>query len=187
MPEDSSLVSGMDEGRRFWAWFLSLGVAFIILGLISFIYALTATFTTMLMFGWLLLISGVLEFVPAFRTWKGSTFYLLDALFRVFIGLCFIAYPTMASTALRGVLATFLLIVGLVRAVGAGRLKYVHYGWAVSSGTLTTLMGLIALGTSNSWFPGFAIGLDLIFDGVAIIAFGMGLHGTPRRTAYRPA
>lgn len=182
------LNNEVDETRRSWGWFLSLGVAFIILGLVGFIHALTATVTTVSLFGWLLLIGGLLELAPAFRkgTFTAASFYFLDAVFRGVAGLLLISYP-MSPAALKILLVTFLVVVGLSRAIGAGKVKYTHYGWTVSSGVLTTLLGLIAIGWISFWFVGFAIGLDLVFGGVALIAFGTGLHGTPRRTAYRPA
>lgn len=190
MPENiDTLNDRTDERRRFWGWFFSLGVAFIILGLVGFIHALTATVTTVSLFGWLLLLGGLLELIPSFRkgTLSGYPFYGLDMAFRAVGGLLFITYPTMTPAALKGLLATFLVVLGLSRAIGAGMAKFTHYGWAVSSGVLTTILGCIAIGYSSFWFAGFAIGLDLIFGGVAMIAFGTGLHGTPRKTVYRPA
>ena len=189
MPEVTAVNQGMDEMRRFWAWFLSLGVAFIILGLIGFIYGLTANVAALSLFGWMLLISGLLALMPSFRTgtWNGFSFYLLDVVFRVVVGFLFLSYPAMASAPLKFTLATFLIVIGLSRAIGAGMAKFPHYGWAVSSGSVTTLLGLIAIGASSLWYVGFAIGADLIFGGVALIGFGTGLHSTPRQTAYRPA
>lgn len=189
MPEVNAVNKGMDEMRRFWAWFLSLGVAFIVLGLIGFIFGLTANVTTLTLFGWLLLITGLLALIPSFRTgtWSGFSFYLLDVVLRVVVGFLLLSYPTMAPSALKFTLATFLIVVGLSRAIGAGMAKFAHCGWAVSSGSLTTLLGLTAIGVSSYWYVGFAIGADLIFAGVAMVGFGSGLHSTPRRTAYRPA
>jgi uncharacterized membrane protein HdeD (DUF308 family) len=188
MPENTS-NKGPDETRRSWAWFLSLGVAFIILGLIGFIHALTAAITSVSLFGWLLLFGGLIELIPSFRkgTLSGYPFYALDMSFRAVAGLLFITYPTMTPAALKLLVATFLVVVGLSRAIGAGMAKFTHYGWAVSSGVLTTILGCIAMGYCSFWFAGFSIGLDLIFGGVAMIAFGSGVHGTPRRTVYRPA
>jgi uncharacterized membrane protein HdeD (DUF308 family) len=189
MAEVKRVDNGMDDMRPFWGWFLSLGVALIILGSIGFIYGLTAAVTTLSLFGWLLLIGGFLGFIPAFRTgtWRGFLFYLLDALLRMFTGFLFIGYPTMHPSGLTFTLVTFLIVVGLSRAIGAGAAKYTHYGWAVSSGVVTTLLGLIAIGWSSYWYAGFAIGADMIFGGVAMVGFGIGLHGTPRQTVYRPA
>jgi uncharacterized membrane protein HdeD (DUF308 family) len=189
MPEVNAVNKGIDQMRRFWAWFLSLGVAFIIIGLIGFVYGLTATVTTLSLFGWLLLIGGLLELIPSFLTgtWSGSSFYFLDAVFRVVVGFLFLSYPTMQPVSLKATLATFLIVIGLSRAIGAGMAKFAHYGWAISSGILTTLLGFIAIGVLSLWYVGFAIGADFIFAGVAMIGFGTGLHSTPRQTAYRPA
>jgi len=189
MPEANTVDKGMDEMRRSWTWFVSLGVALIILGLISFIYGLTATVTTVSLFGWLLLIGGTFELVPSVRkgTWRGFPFYLLDTMFRMVVGLLCVSYPGMGLAPLQALLVSFLLIIGLFRAFGAGKAKFAHYGWAVSSGILTTLLGLMAIAWTSYSYAGFAIGADLIFGGVAMVGFGIGLHGTPRQTVYRPA
>jgi uncharacterized membrane protein HdeD (DUF308 family) len=40
---------------------------------------------------------------------------------------------------------------------------------------------------ASVWFLGFAIGVDLIFDGVAITAFASAIHSLPGQTAFRTA
>ena len=53
------------------------------------------TFATVLAFGWLLLLSGVIALVHAFRTrtWSGFFLYLLSALLRGFTGYLLVRYP----------------------------------------------------------------------------------------------
>jgi uncharacterized membrane protein HdeD (DUF308 family) len=105
----------------------------------------------------------------------------------MFTGFLFISYPAMRPLGLTVTLATFLIVVGLSRAIGAGTAKFAHYGWAISSGLVTMLLGCIAIGWCSYWYAGFAIGADMIFGGVAMVGFAIGLHGAPRQTVYRPA
>jgi uncharacterized membrane protein HdeD (DUF308 family) len=57
-------------------------------GIVCILGDVVATLTTVLVFGWMLLFSGVLALVHAVqvRTWSGSFLYLLNALLRGFTG-----------------------------------------------------------------------------------------------------
>jgi len=64
------LLAGLDEARRNWGWFLVLGIALIVLGSVALGAAWLTTLASVLLFGWLLVFSGVFETVAAF--WAGS-------------------------------------------------------------------------------------------------------------------
>lgn len=53
------------EYRRNWGWLLALGVVSIILGLIALVDSVLATIVSMIWFGWVLLIAGIVEAVQA--------------------------------------------------------------------------------------------------------------------------
>jgi uncharacterized membrane protein HdeD (DUF308 family) len=186
------LVSGIEKIRESWGWFLALGIALAVLGVCCVAFAVTATFTTVLVFGWLLLISAVFQSVHAFRagTWKGALFNLLSALFRGFTGFLLIRYPVMGAEALTIVLASFFIVAGLFRAIASAMVKLPRWGWVVLSGAITTVLGLLLLAqmpVSGVWFIGFAIGVDLIFDGIATAGFAAAVHHLPKPAAFGAA
>ena len=87
-------------------------------------------------------------------------------------------------------LASFFIVGGLFRAIGSGMAKFPRWGWSVFSGVVAVLLGIMLLAQmplSSIWFIGFAIGVDLIVDGVAVIGFATAIHGLPKRPAYNPA
>jgi uncharacterized membrane protein HdeD (DUF308 family) len=186
------LIAGMEEIRASWGWFLVLGILLAICGVACIAFDVTATFTTVLVFGWLLMISGVFALVHAFRTgtWSGFFFYLLSALFRGFTGYLLIRYPLIGAESLTLVLASFFIVGGLFRAIGAGMAKFPRWGWSVFSGIVSAMLGVILLvqiPISGIWFIGFAIGVDLVIDGVAVIGFATAIHGLPKGPAYEAA
>jgi uncharacterized membrane protein HdeD (DUF308 family) len=77
----SPLAAGIEEIRSSWGWFLTLGIVFVLLGAVCVIGDVSATFATVLVFGWMLLFSGVFALVHAFRThsWQGFLLSLLSA------------------------------------------------------------------------------------------------------------
>ena len=186
------LIAGLDEIRGSWGWFLVLGIALAILGIACIVFNVTATFTTVLVFGWLLLISGVFQLVHSFRTgtWSGFFLYLLSALLRGFTGYLLVRYPVMGAETLTLVLASFFIVGGIFRAVGSAMAKFPRWGWAVFSGAVSVILGILLLAQmplSGLWFIGFAIGVDLIFEGVASIGFAMAIHNLPGQAALRVA
>jgi len=189
---NNPLVAGIEEIRSSWGWFLVLGIALAILGVACIAYDVSATYATVLVFGWILLISGVFALVHAFRTgtWSGFFLYLLSALLRGFTGYLLIRYPTAGAETLTLVLASFFIVGGLFRAIGSAMAKFPRWGWAVFSGIVSVVLGillLVQMPVSGVWFIGFAIGVDLIFDGVAMIGFATAIHSWPGRHAFGAA
>lgn len=189
---DNPIASGIEEIRSSWGWLLTLGILLMVLGAVCVIGSVAATFATVLVFGWMLLISGIFELVHAFRTRNGQSFllYLLSALLRGFTGYVLIRYPLAGATTLTLVLASFFVVGGLFRAIGAGMLKFPRWGWGVFSGVISLALGIMLLAqlpVSSIWFIGFAIGIDLIFDGGWLVALAATLHHLPgfavRKTA----
>jgi len=186
------LKEGIDEIRSSWGWILVLGIVSIILGLSCIAFNVSATFATIVVFGWVLLISGVVALVQAFRTgsWQGFFLYLLSAVFRGVTGYLLLRYPLMGAETLTFMLASFFIVGGVFRAVGSAVAKFPRWGWAVFSGVASTILGFMLLGQmpiSGLWFIGFAIGLDLIFAGMAEIGFAMAIHSLPNRAAVGAA
>ena len=174
-------VTGLEEIRNSWGWFLGVGILLMILGAICIVGNVTATFTTVLVFGWVLLISGVVALVHAFQTrnWNGFFPLLLSALFRGFAGYLLIRYPLAGAESLTLLLASFFVVSGIFRAVGAGMIQFPRWGWAVFSGIVSVVLGIVLLAqmpVSSIWFIGFAIGVDLFVDGASLIGFATAIH-----------
>ena len=184
------LIAGMEEIRNSWGWFLALGILLMILGAVCIVGDVTATFATVLVFGWLLLISGIVALVHAFRTmtWSGFFLSLLSALFRGFTGGLLIRYPLAGAASLTLLLASFFIVGGVFRAISAGMMKFPRWGWSVFSGVVSLALGVMLLSQlpiSSIWFIGFAIGVDLIVDGASLIGFATAINTLPKPKAYQ--
>jgi uncharacterized membrane protein HdeD (DUF308 family) len=186
------LIAGIEEIRNSWGWFLALGILLMIFGAICIVGDVTATFATVLVFGWLLLISGVVALVQAFRTmnWGGFFFYFLSALFRGFTGYLLIRYPLAGAASFTLILASFFVVVGFFRAISAGMMKLPRWGWSVASGIVSVVLGVMLLAqmpVSSIWFIGFAIGVDLIVDGASLVGFATAINTLPKSKSYAAA
>jgi len=188
-PITHPLLAGIHRIRRSWGWFLALGIVLIVLGTVCIAGEVLATFATILVLGWLLLISGVVALVHAFQihSWPGFFMYLLSALLRGFTGYALIRYPLAGAVALTLVLGAFFIVGGLSRAIGAIVMKFPRWGWAVFSGVVAVALGIMLLEqlpVSSVWFIGFAIGVDMILEGISLIGFATAIHKLPEVVAY---
>ena len=124
------------------------------------------------------------------RSWRGFLLYLLPAIFRGVTGYLLVRYPLMGVETLTLMLASFFIVGGVFRAVGSAVAKFPRWGWAVFSGMLTTVLGVMLLAQmpiSGLWFIGFAIGVELISAGIAEIGFATAIHTLPGRAAFGTA
>jgi uncharacterized membrane protein HdeD (DUF308 family) len=181
----ASIAAGLEEIRSSWGWFVALGIALIVLGVVFIVGDVTATLATVLAFGWLLIVGAVLALIQAFRvqTWSGFFLYLLSAVLRGFTGYLLIRYPFTGEMSLTLLLASLFVVGGIFRAVGSATLRFPQWGWTTLSGVISVALGvmlLTQLPAASLWFIGLALGVDFIFDGTSLIALGSTLRGVPR-------
>jgi uncharacterized membrane protein HdeD (DUF308 family) len=180
----SLFAAGIEEVRKSWGWFLVFGTLLIVLGAACVAKAQTATTFSILALGWVLAISGVVWLVNAFQawTWSGFFLYLLNAIIRGVTGYLLIRRPDAGAEGVTMVLAALFIVGGLFRAVGAGAIQFPKWGWTVFAGLISVALGIFLLSTwptASTFFIGMAIGIDLIFDGAALVGFASAIHSLP--------
>ena len=178
------------EVRKSWGWFLVLGILLTILGALCFVKAQTATTFSILALGWVLAISGVFWLISAFQAlgWGGFFVYLLNAIIRGVTGYLLIRHPDAGAAGVTMVLAVLFIVGGLFRSAGASVLRFPWWGWTVFAGLVSIGLGVYLLAiwaSASTFFIGIAIGVDLIFDGGALVAFGASIHSLPSAQSYK--
>jgi len=152
------------------------GIAMLVLGTAAVIYDVTATIASVVLFGWLLMLAGIMQIVHAFqvRSWSGFFLYLLDGILRATVGTFLVVYPGLGALSLTLVLSFYFIVGGLFKTIGSIVLQFPSWGWSVASGLMSVALGVmlaIQWPTSGTWFIGFAVGLDLILYGWALLMF----------------
>ena len=183
-PFSEALLTRAHEIRGSLGWILLAGILLIMLGTVCIIGDVTATFATVFVLGIFLLISGIVILVQAFRVrnWSGFFLYLMSGLLRALTGYLLIRYPGAGAAVLTLVLASLFVVGGLFRAIGAGTLKFPRWGWSVASGIVSVVLGillLVQMPISAFWFIGFAIGVDMIMEGVSLVGVSTAIHHLP--------
>jgi uncharacterized membrane protein HdeD (DUF308 family) len=172
------------EVRKSWVWFLLIGILLMVLGATCIVKAQTATAFSILVLGWILVISGVFWLVNAFLTFNWSLFFLclLNALIRGGVGYLLIRHPNAGAEGVTMVLAVLFIVGGLFRTVAASVIKFPWWGLAVLGGLVSVGLGIFVIanwGVTSTFFAGVVIGVDLIFDGAALSAFAGAIRSLP--------
>ena len=170
--------------RRSWVWFLLIGILLMVLGATCIVKAQTATTFSILVLGWILVISGVFWLVNSFLTVTVPIFFLflLNALIRGGIGYLLIRHPNAGAEGVTMVLAVLFIVGGLFRTAGASVIKFPWWGWTVLSGIVAVVLGVYLLANwpvASTFFVGIVIGVDLLFDGGALVAFAAAIRSLP--------
>lgn len=188
-------AAGLEQVRRSWGWFFVFGILLMMLGVVCVGKAQTATKFSILALGWILLISGVFWLVNSFYAfnWHGFFLFLLNALIRGTAGYLLIRHPDAGTEAVTMVLAILFIVGGLFRAIGSSIIQFPRWGWTMFAGLVSVALGIYVLmiwHTASAFFLGLAIGIDLMFDGAALIGFAAAIHSLPKvegRAASRAA
>jgi uncharacterized membrane protein HdeD (DUF308 family) len=115
-------------------------------------------------------------------TWQGFFLYLLNAIIRGVTGYVLIRHPDVGAEGVTMLLAGLFIVGGIFRGVGASVIKFPRWGWAVFSGFVAFCLGVYLLTTwhtASTYLVGVVIGVDLIFDGAALIGFTTAIHSLP--------
>lgn len=180
-PGDFAVGSLNAELRPRWGWFVALGVALLVLALVAFANLMAATLVSVFMVGVLMTIGAVIQIVHAVRVkrWGGFFYWLLGGLLYAVAGVLTFYNPLLAAAVLTLVLAISLIAAGILRLWASIRMRPLHgWGWIAASGIITIIAGIVfALHwPANTLFLlGIVLAVDLTFQGISAIAFGMAL------------
>ncbi|MFD4628604.1 HdeD family acid-resistance protein [Streptomyces sp. NPDC058284] len=164
---------------RSFGWLALLGVILAVAGLVGLVYTGVATLTSMLLFGWLLLIGGVVGLLHAVQS-RGSSFFWLGvvvAALNLAAGVVILRRPEVAAEALTMFAALLFLTGGVFRLVGSLVVRGPQFALTLLQGAFGLLIGVLVLAgwpSSSQYVIGCFFSLALLFDGLGLIATGIG-------------
>jgi uncharacterized membrane protein HdeD (DUF308 family) len=179
-----SMLCQLEEYRNRWGWYVVLGIVLIFLGIFALFVVPAATLATVLVLGWLMVFSGVVEAVQAFRVhrWGGFFLHMIGAVLGIGVGLLIVTHPLAGALAWTLLFASFFTVIGLFRLIAAFRLKFENWGWAAFDGAITLALGIMLwMGWPSSalWFMGLAVGITLILRGWTYVMMAFALRALP--------
>jgi uncharacterized membrane protein HdeD (DUF308 family) len=175
--------TGIEEVRKHSTWFLVLGIALVIVGMIAIGWAVATTIVSVIFLGWLLIIGGVLHVIHGFRhrPWSGFFINLLAGVLYAVAGFVMVANPALAAVTLTLLIAMILIVAGLFRLFVAFSTPLDHRGWLILNGVVSILLGVMiwrSWPVSGLWVIGMFVGIDMIFDGWTEIMLALSVRRT---------
>lgn len=190
MAANSSISQTTGAGLRsylheHWKWYAFQGALFAIIGFLALLAPIVATLATTLVFGWLLLLGGLIGLVTAFRGRGAPGFWssLLLALLSAVLGALILWNPVAGAVTLTWVLATFLILSGVLNFTIAGAFRgTARYWMIIASGVLDILLALfllLFLPVTAPWAIGIFVGISLVTSGVALLFAALDARNAP--------
>jgi uncharacterized membrane protein HdeD (DUF308 family) len=170
--------------RTGWGWFVALGIAQIVLGVIAWFDVIAFTIAGVIFIGALVLVAGVFQIVHAFmdREWGAFALHLLVGILYVIGGLLLMDDPFPGALIITIFVAAALILGGILRIViGIQHRHMPGWGLLVVGGVISLLVGIMLymmLPWSGLWVVGTLIAVELIVHGVSWIQFGLTLRKT---------
>ncbi|WP_437534091.1 DUF308 domain-containing protein [Sorangium sp. So ce726] len=170
-------------------WFLAIGVASMVLGVLAFIMPFVASRVTAIALGWLIVLAGVAEGSHAIqsRGWAGSGWELVSALVQVAFGLLLVVAPMTGKLALMVIASAYFVSEGALKLIRAYQHRGLRgSGWLVFDGILAVGLGMLIITggvTTAVRVLGLLVGISLLTGGMSMILIALGgarvLHTRP--------
>jgi uncharacterized membrane protein HdeD (DUF308 family) len=179
----ADVEAALADGRRYvaehWGWFLTLGLLFIIGGILAIAFPLVSTIATKIALGWIFMIGGALLVVHAFSVsgWRGFLWSLLIGILYLVAGGWLAFFPFTGIITLTILLAAMFLAEGVLEVIMAVRVRpHEGWGWLLLSGLIAIAVGLLigaSLPSSAGWAIGLLTGINLISTGWGFVFISM--------------
>jgi len=171
-------------------WSIALSVLLILAGLFALLIPSISGLAITLIFGWLMIISGITHFVFAFKTHTtgGVIWELLLGAIYLFTGVYLIMHPVDALFALTLILACYLVFEGIVEIVQYFQIRPRHgAGWLLFDGIITLILAVMiwrSWPASSVWVIGTLVGISMLFSGFSRLMLSLAAKRVVNQLAH---
>ena len=160
--------------KRYSLWYLVEGVLLILTGILAIIYPVISSTAVVVLLGWLLIVSGLLQGLSLIGARHVPHFWLqlISVILAILVGFLFLRDPAQGMATIALLLIVFFMMEGISKVVFALTIRPLpNWGWVLASGLVGIFLSLIlwtSMPVTAVWLIGFLLGLNLISVGAAI-------------------
>jgi uncharacterized membrane protein HdeD (DUF308 family) len=160
--------------KRYWLWYLIEGVLLVVAGILAVIYPVVSSVSVVVLLGWLLIVSGVLQGISLIGAGQVPHFWLqlISVILAVLVGVLFLRDPAQELLTITLLLIIFFMIEGISKIVFSLTIRpFPNWGGVLASGLVGILLSAVlwsSLPVTALWLIGLLIGIELISVGSAI-------------------
>jgi uncharacterized membrane protein HdeD (DUF308 family) len=180
--------------RQYSLWYLIQGLLLMAAGILAVIYPVFSSQAVIVLLGWLLIISGVLQGISLIGANQVPHFWLqlISVILAVLIGFLFLREPEQGLVTITLLLIVFFMIEGISKVVFALTIRpFPNWGWVLVSGLVGIVLSVVLwanLPVTAVWLIGLLLGIELISVGAAFASLAWrvrqeltGQQGSPSR------
>ena len=152
-------------------WSIALSILLIIAGFFAIMVPEISGVGITLLFGWLMVVSGITHFVFAFKSHTTGVvvWEILIGIIYLVTGFYLIMHPVAALFALTLILACYLFFEAIFEFVSYFQIRPRHgAGWLIVDGIITLILAIMiwrSWPASSVWVIGTLVGISMIFSG----------------------
>lgn len=160
--------------RRYSLWYLIQGVLLVVAGVFAILYPIISSVAVIVLLGWLLIASGVLQGISLIGARHVPHFWLqlISFVLSVLIGFLFLRDPEQGLLTVTLLLIVFFMAEGLSKVVFALTIRpFPNWGWVLASGLVGIVLSLIlwaSMPVTAVWLIGLLLGIELVSVGAAM-------------------
>jgi uncharacterized membrane protein HdeD (DUF308 family) len=160
--------------RRYSLWYLIQSALMILVGILALVYPVVSSAAVVVLLGWLLIISGVVQGISLIGARSVPHFWLqlVSVVLSVVVGVLFLLHPGEGLLTITLLLIVFLLVEGISKLIFALTIRpFPNWGWVLASGIVGILLSFYlwsSLPVSALWLLGVMLGIQLICEGAAL-------------------
>jgi uncharacterized membrane protein HdeD (DUF308 family) len=172
-----------------WGWFVALGIALIVIGVLALFDTVAVTLISAIFIGAALLVGGVVQIVHAFMTkgWQHFLLNLLAGALYVVGGFLIMMEPVQGAFVLTLFIVAAMIAAGIFRIVIALGHREMRGWWVLALGGLVSFVVGILLLAMLPWSSlivlGVLVAVELIVHGATWLQFGLLLRERHRSPA----
>ncbi|HTJ65475.1 MAG TPA: DUF308 domain-containing protein [Alphaproteobacteria bacterium] len=178
---DEFAESTMTAAHRHWRALLVEGIVLAVLGVAAIALPLLAGLAIAILFGWLILIGGLVGLVTTLmgRHAPGFGWSLLSAVLWIAAGLAALMWPVAGLFYFTFLLFFWFAVEGaamIMYALSHRRGATARWGWMLFSGIVNLLLAALLLAGApgtTAWALGLVVGINLIFSGISLTAMAL--------------
>jgi uncharacterized membrane protein HdeD (DUF308 family) len=152
-------------------WSIALSILLILAGLFAILIPSISGIAVTLVFGWLMILSGITHFVFAFKTHTtgGVLWELLVGAVYLFTGVYMIMHPLAGLLSLTLILMVYLFFEGIVEVIHFFQVRPRNgASWLLVNGIITLILAIMiwrSWPSSSVWVIGTLVGISMLFSG----------------------
>ena len=164
-------------------WSIVLSVLIMIAGFLAIAVPYIAGIAFTLVVGWMLIFSGVLHIIFAFRSERAAGAVIWQVLLGLvygFIGIYILMHPVAGLVGLTVAIAAYLVVEAVIELVLAYQLRpAAGTGWLVFDSIVTFILAAMIWSmwpSSSAWVVGLLVGVSMLFSGLSRLMLSLSVR-----------